>query len=199
MTTSNLYRKSMTSVCGMALALFLSSPALSTITYTGALTAGGITSNYEITTDGTIGALTVGNINSWGVAMSGPGGVTSFANQPGTTFLSGTSLSATATDLLFNYGVSGVNSLQLCSFNCVSFLDFETNDALNGDVYAMRIGGGAVQGMSQSGIQSIASVPGEPIGAVPEPGTWATMLLGFGAIGFSVRRRRKALGIAQIA
>lgn len=26
--------------------------------------------------------------------------------------------------------------------------------------------------------------------AVPEPGTWAMMLLGFGAIGFSVRRRR---------
>ena len=26
--------------------------------------------------------------------------------------------------------------------------------------------------------------------AVPEPGTWAMMLLGFGAIGFSMRRRR---------
>jgi hypothetical protein len=28
--------------------------------------------------------------------------------------------------------------------------------------------------------------------AVPEPGTWAMMLLGFGAIGFSMRRRRSA-------
>jgi hypothetical protein len=29
--------------------------------------------------------------------------------------------------------------------------------------------------------------------AVPEPGTWAMMLLGFGAIGFTMRQRRPAL------
>lgn len=29
--------------------------------------------------------------------------------------------------------------------------------------------------------------------AIPEPGTWAMMLLGFGAIGYSMRRRRKPL------
>lgn len=31
-----------------------------------------------------------------------------------------------------------------------------------------------------------------PAAAVPEPGTWAMMLLGFGAIGFSLRRRKVA-------
>jgi hypothetical protein len=35
--------------------------------------------------------------------------------------------------------------------------------------------------------------------AVPEPGTWAMMLLGFGAIGFSMRRRRTEQNIAQMA
>ena len=42
-------------------------------------------------------------------------------------------------------------------------------------------------GMAFSGI----TVAGVPIGnAVPEPGTWAMMLLGFGAVGFAMRRRR---------
>jgi hypothetical protein len=35
-----------------------------------------------------------------------------------------------------------------------------------------------------------------PIVAVPEPGTWAMMLAGFGAIGFSMRRRTKLLAQA---
>ncbi|NTZ42124.1 PEP-CTERM sorting domain-containing protein [Altererythrobacter sp. SALINAS58] len=34
--------------------------------------------------------------------------------------------------------------------------------------------------------------------AVPEPGTWAMMLLGFGAIGFAMRRRRDTQGTKRI-
>jgi hypothetical protein len=36
--------------------------------------------------------------------------------------------------------------------------------------------------------------------AVPEPGTWAMMLLGFGAAGYSMRRSRRAQPrLAQLA
>ena len=36
-------------------------------------------------------------------------------------------------------------------------------------------------------------------GAVPEPSTWAMMLLGFGAIGYSMRRRRKSGAVPVFA
>lgn len=36
-------------------------------------------------------------------------------------------------------------------------------------------------------------------GAVPEPATWAMMLLGFGAAGFGLRRAKKQNGILQLA
>jgi hypothetical protein len=34
---------------------------------------------------------------------------------------------------------------------------------------------------------------------VPEPGTWAMMLLGFGAVGVAMRRNRKKLALTQLA
>jgi PEP-CTERM motif len=44
-------------------------------------------------------------------------------------------------------------------------------------------------GMAFSGI-TVAGVPVD--NAVPEPGTWAMMLMGFGAVGFAMRRRKPA-------
>ncbi|MFL6755162.1 MAG: FxDxF family PEP-CTERM protein [Sphingomicrobium sp.] len=37
------------------------------------------------------------------------------------------------------------------------------------------------------------------IAPVPEPATWAMMLLGFGGIGMTMRKRRRGLALAQIA
>lgn len=44
------------------------------------------------------------------------------------------------------------------------------------------------------GIEPQTAVIGSPVRAVvPEPASWATMLMGFAAVGFVVRRRRKSL------
>ena len=51
-------------------------------------------------------------------------------------------------------------------------------------VSATLNGGGGVNDFRQIRLDGFAAT------AVPEPGTWAMMLLGFGAIGFSVRRKR---------
>lgn len=37
------------------------------------------------------------------------------------------------------------------------------------------------------------------VAAVPEPATWATMLLGFGAVGFALRRRKRTTQLTQLA
>lgn len=47
-------------------------------------------------------------------------------------------------------------------------------------------------------VKQIRIDPGEFTPSVPEPGTWAMMLMGFGAAGFAMRRRRSN-GLAQLA
>ncbi|QNP44517.1 PEP-CTERM sorting domain-containing protein [Sphingomonas daechungensis] len=44
----------------------------------------------------------------------------------------------------------------------------------------------------------LSSIVVNPTPAVPEPATWAMMLIGFGAVGFSMRRGRR-IGILQQA
>ena len=53
-------------------------------------------------------------------------------------------------------------------------------------------------GVANDGANGGATITFQSGGAVPEPATWAMMLLGFGGIGFAMRRRRKE-GLAQLA
>lgn len=46
---------------------------------------------------------------------------------------------------------------------------------------------------------STAAVTAGATGAVPEPGTWAMMLMGFGAMGFALRRRKRTTNVMQAA
>ena len=70
--------------------------------------------------------------------------------------------------------------------------------AINGESItnlAYNIVGGSADGLRQVRIASSES--GVP--PVPEPATWAMMLLGFGATGFAMRRRRQYGQIRQVA
>jgi hypothetical protein len=51
--------------------------------------------------------------------------------------------------------------------------------------------GGSFTDMRQVRLDAVT-----PVGVVPEPGTWAMMLVGFGAAGVSLRRRRRVTGQA---
>lgn len=53
--------------------------------------------------------------------------------------------------------------------------------------------GSTLDGDSSVGLDAVS------IAAVPEPATWAMMLLGFGMIGFASRRRQRAVRVSYVA
>lgn len=73
---------------------------------------------------------------------------------------------------LYDLGKNGENFFNAFNGTFKSVTMTFTNGATVGDVRQFRMG--------------VAT----PAAAVPEPATWAMMLLGFGAIGFGMRRRR---------
>ena len=68
--------------------------------------------------------------------------------------------------------------------------------SVNDNFYGINLATGGASLIGGLGTQGITGIT---IGAVPEPGTWAMMLLGFGGMGLAVRRRRKSAYIAQLA
>jgi hypothetical protein len=56
-----------------------------------------------------------------------------------------------------------------------------------------------VGGFRMSSGQNAFEIDNIAVNSVPEPGTWAMMLLGFGAIGFAIRRRKSGRELTQLA
>lgn len=85
----------------------------------------------------------------------------------------------------------GLNSLQLREI------------VLHGMTVAPGIGAGTpgeVDGTNgYLAVLPVAAGEITPAAAVPEPGTWAMMLLGFGGIGYSMRKARRARALPQVA
>ena len=74
----------------------------------------------------------------------------------------------------------------------------QSSSVTNGRLTFLANAGTTISGLRITSSQNSAEVDNfGTVGAVPEPGTWAMMLLGFGAIGASMRRRRHA-GIPSI-
>jgi hypothetical protein len=113
------------------------------------------------------------------------------------------------------FALTGTNN------NSPSYIDFALTDSLGGPLqtFHLLLGSGDTHyGFGVTGASTITNVhwSTDPTtatvdlikqvrimaapGAVPEPGTWALMLLGFGGIGLATRRARKASGkLLQVA
>ena len=174
----------------LAVALMGAAPAQA-ITYIGNRTIGVGTAALSITTDDTLGILSGANIVDWTITVAKPG--ESALLNPGNSNLifSSTALSATATQLLFDFdgsggfafatsgvgnsrpaycisGASGVNCNNTANTEGVFFTSGDITQTFDGVAVLGSVGGG-----------------------VPEPASWALMIAGFGLVGSAMRRRAR--------
>jgi hypothetical protein len=72
-------------------------------------------------------------------------------------------------------------------------------DVLAGQSYTLRLVGSAgVQGSTPNASYSGVITFAPNVAAVPEPGTWALMIAGFGGAGAVLRRRRQQVALAAV-
>jgi len=174
---------------GLAASLALAASANAT-TYFGNRTVGTATVDFTIVTDDTLGALTVDNILDWSVKISNNGETAAFtANDDGAKLsIVGSAFTAGAGGLYFDFGAAGTNYAAFVSAFRQSYC-VQTTACWDFAGPKETAAAGAFATNSQ-----VAPRTGvEQIAAVPEPGTWALMLLGFGGAGAALRSRRKAL------
>jgi hypothetical protein len=149
-----------------------------------------------ITTDGTIGVLQTANIVDFNITLqlvstttiTGPLSGANYSQYGTDTANNSLAFTATATGLFFDFSATANtpylifqgNGGQLC------FNGFPGN--CSGDPHSIQVAIGADESITQaSGNIQIATVAAS---AVPEPSTWAMMILGFAGVGFMAYRRR---------
>ncbi len=147
-----------------------------------------------ITTDGTTGILQPSDIVSYNLQLNDnlrPAyDVDLTPANSGIVEDTGNGLSASATGLSFNFSDAGaVFAIQGTTHGFYSGYQYFCFQATSGpcaagetivpDYYA-------VDGVSATGLSGTL-----PLSGVPEPATWATMLLGFASIGFAAYRRAR--------
>jgi hypothetical protein len=176
------------------LSLNVSIVPASALTYSVDLSSGGYSVVGTIATDGHLGSLAISNVVDWNlsydvgtgpVLLTGPlsGGNSNFQMH----LPAPTTLSATTTELNFDFAQTDYNFVRF-ELNSDSDLFLEFNNM--GLLYPGIILGKLGPGTGFETITPSTNVIGVA-SAVPEPTTWAMMILGFAGIGYMTYRRRK--------
>jgi hypothetical protein len=171
--------------------MLMAATAAEAVTYVGSRSIGTGSVNISITTDGSIGAIGAGNIVDYTIDLFNTDGSFTLTSANSGMLITG-GLSATATDLQFDFGANGLALFQAPGVG--SGATFYCLQGVSNCYAPTGVPGEAVEAtgdyvypwVAQSGLQVIASATGN---AVPEPATWAMMIGGFGLLGAAARRR----------
>jgi PEP-CTERM motif len=186
--------KSVVLVCAALTAVF--STCASATIYNVDLSQGSSSVVGQITTDGQVGTLGAVDIVDFNLVMSI--GSASTTLTPNTSFVgvAGSNLTATSSGLFYNF--SSVDSTAYFyvsngnQFTCFNDLGLA---CLGGYASAIVLYTDANDSVSVSGISESGNFEFGVVAGVPEPSTWAMMLLGFAGIGFVTYRRKSKLAL----
>jgi hypothetical protein len=185
---------------GAVMAATASQAGASPITYNVTDTAGSLSYTGTITTDGNTGILGKADILDWNLTIHGFGTPEILTPADSVVKFDGTSLlSATPTQLawIFSGTIGNVQSDFFFQLGPAAFvLDqiiYQQSSGIDSGVFsinAQNAGGGSTQtvDLGTSDVFGTAVLTA----SVPEPSTWAMMILGFAGLGFMGYRRRKS-------
>ncbi len=199
-------KKGLIAGVAMATAMFFAAPAAAQVTFTGS-TAGCFGAGCDPTT----GTSTLGTLTFTSSTFNQTTDMTGFLSLGGNpdglgTFSLGTSprnFTGDVFSLLVNFTAPSATDPSGSVFSALLtgavtnsgggsvFFNFDDTARLftsSAGPFSLLINDIGVSAGSSGAI-----ISGQLQAAVPEPGTWAMMLLGFGAIGYSMRRRRKPI------
>jgi hypothetical protein len=173
----------------VAAAMLAAANSANAATYLGTRSVGTFTAQLSITTDDTLGTLTADNIVDWTVILSSAADNMTLTADDARLQIFGSALSATATDLLFDFSASTQAYLLIQStlgdrsMYCVQSVNcFDQNRGE--EIISFGPLFNNFQRVPVSGVQAIASTA-----PVPEPASWALMIAGFGLAGVVMRRK----------
>ncbi len=195
--------KNLAALCaGAVLAASPMAAAEAATIYTGTRTmAPGATAELSITTNDTIGVLDSADIVDWTIVLN-EGGQTFTLRGPASgnnsgLLLSGSALTATASELRFNFSGSGMFLIQAPNVGSgQTFYCAQTNGCFDFSGPGEAVEAGTTYQFARVARSGVVVLATAGPGAIPEPGTWALLILGFGAIGAAMRRRQTSATVS---